>query len=1462
MFDVFYFTEKPNIFVHERKIDDIEQAFVLSRTRYFWIVDYLCDYREFDFLWEPPPWQSHQRHAWSSQWQPDSGTYLMSKSGYVDTNYHQNLIIPRLPDLTAWIIPDNIDQTTFDWSWHPNPSEPDFEYHFGTQWHRAGGPVYPGSAGVKFCDQQVATSVPRSDHWYVPDGIDPDSVDHSWHPNPLDPPYIYHFPSQHQPVSGVTYSVPGATDANILIDPTVKSLPRPDHWHVPDDIVAFDYSWHPNPLDPPYIHEFGTQWYDEGGPVYRMLDAREHKYHDLPRGLLAASQDNWYRLHDIDEASFDWSWRPHPKDPAYIYVWGNQHWPAEKMPTVEYRVPGATERKFMLGGPRLIASHDHWVIPDTIDPATVDHTWRPDPMDPPFVYEFGTQWQKTGGACYAVPGAVDRKYMEKVHHRLPAPDFCWESLEPIRDFDYSWHPDSTEEPYIYVFGNQHYPGTIMPTVRYRVPGAIKEKFLDFPVATLDGSRANWEILESIAEDEWDWSWRPNPLDPPYIYVFGNQWNAPQHRASVRYQVPGATEIKYMETRTRRLGHPELFDTRLLVEEFDYSWEPNPFDPPMTYVFGNQWNPAVLEPTVIYSTGGHEFKYMDSLVAIVAQDRSNWEDLDDIETFDYSWRPNPMDPPYIYVFGNQWLSPQQRPALRYRVPGASEIKYITEPRASRKSRPDLFVVHYDCEFDYSWEPDPESPPYIYVFGNQWWPAEKMPTVEYAMPGATERKFMSEPMAKLLPKQDAWRAMTHHAFEFDQSWVPDPGSPPYIYVFGNQWWPAQQMSTIEYHVKDATERKYLDEPKARILPNRDLWNVPEEINDGDIDYSWIPDPNEPPYIYHFSTEYQVSVGLTYTVPGAADIKLADAPPMLTPQKPLVRTLDIFYMDRSNLMSQARFEKLQQRYPDIQKIRYVNSVMDTIRRCLNRTRSSKFWVIGSENDYTGFDFSWHAPPWQSSMTHVFGSQWNKWSDTFLINRSEFEQHSKWAKDIQEFPNLNFVKDQMVISLVDACDVYMIDHGNAESRQTHDMLQQRHRVIKSSRYFDNYLDTFRRILDGVDTEHIWIVSSVCDYSRFDFSWQPEAWQKDMLHVFASDDQKFGDTFYVPVRALRNKISGLEMLDWFDTVNYVDGISVPRWPLPTLQHAEDSHVEVTKHADFSGPLLLVTVRDSLPRRLPAVNLWSNDKVIVPLDPGSDAVIVPRSAIPSIQTQFYDYPHIDRTQRHILPAQPLDIVFISNGEPNAEENYEILHNHVAHLANRLHRVNGINGRVAAYHAAARVSDTAWFFAVFAKLAVTGDFDWSWQPDRMQQPKHYIFHALNPVNGLVYGHQAMIAYNRSLVLANLGTGLDFTLDSPHETVPMMSGVAVYDTSAWSAWRTAFREAIKLRHSLPDVENQYRLDQWMTQAQGEFGEWSQWGAHDALEYYDKVAGDLNQLRLSYEWSWLASYALVQRNLTPDQ
>jgi hypothetical protein len=580
------------------------------------------------------------------------------------------------------------------------------------------------------------------------------------------------------------------------------------------------------------------------------------------------------------------------------------------------------------------------------------------------------------------------------------------------------------------------------------------------------------------------------------------------------------------------------------------------------------------------------------------------------------------------------------------------------------------------------------------------------------------------------------------------------------------------------------------------------------------------------------------------------------------------------------------------------------DSLEHARKLSRTRYFWWVNYLTDYTGFDFLWEPVPWQAHQRHAWPSQWQKDSGTYLVPNADWTETNyrtdrqltryydipswiippgfdvesfdwSWHPDptdppyIYQFGTQHQRTGGPQYPVPGATDLKFVDQirGHAKTGVTPiieiDHLDGNHgqvpATIKTVRYFDNYRDVLTRIANTTEHEYVWIVSSVCDYTGFDFSWHPEFWQSTMLHVFASDGEKFGDTFYMHVPSFKKRIGQFELLDWYD-VNFV-GPGVQRRPLPVIRHNFDTHVEAVKTLDWKGPLAVFTT-DQV-EQTPPVILWrEKTKTVVPLSPGASQVIVPKTAVPYVKTQLYDHPYIDKTQRHLHDDRALDIVFIDNGESNAEDNYRYM-TEVVSLTwrNRIHRSSGVNGRVAAYHAAAQLSTTPWFFAVFAKLRVEKSFDWLWQPDRMQEPKHYIFHALNPVNGLKYGHQAMIAYNKKLVLANTGTGLDFTLDSAHEVVPILSGTADYTATPWMTWRTAFRECIKLRGQT-DVESQYRLNRWLDPVPLYLNsQWSRSGAEDAVEYYDAVNGDMTELRKSYDWAWLASYALLKRNLVAD-
>lgn len=642
-------------------------------------------------------------------------------------------------------------------------------------------------------------------------------------------------------------------------------------------------------------------------------------------------------------------------------------------------------------------------------------------------------------------------------------------------------------------------------------------------------------------------------------------------------------------------------------------------------------------------------------------------------------------------------------------------------AQKLSRTRFFwIVHYLADYgDWNWlfEPVPWQADQRHAWASQWQPDSGTYLVPRA--GYEHTNYHTDRVITRLSSRDGWRIPPNiDADSFDFSWHPLP-SEHYQHHFGTQW----QTAGGPVYNSGADTIKLETAQYAVAKPTLKPWTVPAGVEP--IDQSWHPNPFDPVYIYQFGTQHQRTGGPVYTVPGATDIK------------------------------------------------YV----DQIRATTNRVATA---------------------------------------------------------------------------------IYEIDHlcGNAGKIAN---------TTRTVRYFDNYRDTLIRIAKSIGDQHefVWICSSICDYTDFDFSWHPEQWQATMLHVFASNNQKFGDTFFMHVPTFAARAEKKELLEWYD-VNFVN-TAVPRRPCPVILHDGDSQVDAVKNTEWAGPLAMFTNYDYVPGTLVNnISLWREEtKTIVPVSDGAGSVIVPRTAVPYIKTQLYDYPYIDKTRR-ILQDSVLDIVFISNGEINAGiylEHLQWTKNSTRVAANRIHHVSGINGRVAAYQEAARHSGTPWFFAVFAKLEVTADFDWSWQPDRMQQAKHYIFHAHNPVNGLVYGHQAMIAYNKRLVLENTGQGLDFTLDQPHEVVPIVSGTAMYHESDWMCWRTAFREVLKLRASLPDVESEHRLNRWLT-VDTTPGQWSRKGAEDGVEYYDSVSGDFDELKKSYEWSWLASYAFMKRSLTPDQ
>lgn len=234
-----------------------------------------------------------------------------------------------------------------------------------------------------------------------------------------------------------------------------------------------------------------------------------------------------------------------------------------------------------------------------------------------------------------------------------------------------------------------------------------------------------------------------------------------------------------------------------------------------------------------------------------------------------------------------------------------------------------------------------------------------------------------------------------------------------------------------------------------------------------------------------------------------------------------------------------------------------------------------------------------------------------------------------------------------------------------------------------------------------------------------------------------------------------------------------------------------------------------------------------------------------------------------LKLNNLDIFFLSNGESCTKQNLENL---IDSSNLPVIWVKNVDSRTKALHDAAKLSTTNWFFVVPAKLQVNKKFNWFWKPvwpdDEFYKNKdynefyyHYIFTATNCLNNLEYGHMALVAYNKELVLKTTTPGLDFTLSQPHKILNVNSGVATFNLDPLTTWRTAFREVLKLKYYNTNNftnETDLRLNTWTHHATGNNAEWCIRGALDALDYFSSVNGDYNKIMLSYHWQWVEAYA----------
>src|SRR6056300_104579 len=128
-----------------------------------------------------------------------------------------------------------------------------------------------------------------------------------------------------------------------------------------------------------------------------------------------------------------------------------------------------------------------------------------------------------------------------------------------------------------------------------------------------------------------------------------------------------------------------------------------------------------------------------------------------------------------------------------------------------------------------------------------------------------------------------------------------------------------------------------------------------------------------------------------------------------------------------------------------------------------------------------------------------------------------------------------------------------------------------------------------------------------------------------------------------------------------------------------------------------------------------------------------------------------------------DIIFISNGEAKADENYNNLLDRFP-IAKRVDKVQGIHN---AHKKAATLSLTKMFWVVDADADIVPSFDFTFNYAYKELDFNtvYTYRSINPVNDLIYGYGGIKLLPKKLVLDMNMNSVDMTTSISDKFVPL-------------------------------------------------------------------------------------------------
>ena len=244
----------------------------------------------------------------------------------------------------------------------------------------------------------------------------------------------------------------------------------------------------------------------------------------------------------------------------------------------------------------------------------------------------------------------------------------------------------------------------------------------------------------------------------------------------------------------------------------------------------------------------------------------------------------------------------------------------------------------------------------------------------------------------------------------------------------------------------------------------------------------------------------------------------------------------------------------------------------------------------------------------------------------------------------------------------------------------------------------------------------------------------------------------------------------------------------------------------------------------------------------------------------------------------LDIFYLTYHDDFSKENFEQIKK-LAGEGQRVINVADIDGIYNGHKECALQSETKHFFVVDGDAWVLDDFDFSYIPSETDEvyPQTcsaqctHVWRAVNPATGQVYGYGGVKLFARDAFMHKAFMdaefpGVDVTTEVAKRgysylPVDEVSNETRFATTPFNAWKSAFRETVKLASGVATQDRRKRINEWRNPSKDvPYSKEIALGAKMGENYGTANIGNGDRLFRINNWNWLSTWFKQRRNWKP--